>query len=72
VENALGAAVRSPATAADLELFADIEQNLYTAVVSDSLDELGYREQAMRENLRPLFATVPFAGGRARSPADAI
>jgi 4-hydroxy-4-methyl-2-oxoglutarate aldolase len=55
-------AVRSPATAADLELFADIEQNLYTAVVSDSLDELGYRDQAMRENLRPIFPTVPFAG----------
>ncbi|MGH9665049.1 MAG: RraA family protein, partial [Bryobacteraceae bacterium] len=55
-------AIRAPATAADLELFADVEQNLYTAVVSDSLDELGYRDQAMRENLRPLFPTVPFAG----------
>jgi regulator of RNase E activity RraA len=39
-----------------------MEENLYTAVVSDSLDELGYRDRVMRENLRPLFPTVPFAG----------
>jgi regulator of RNase E activity RraA len=39
-----------------------MEQNLYTAVVSDSLDELGYRDQVMRANLRPIFRTVPFAG----------
>jgi regulator of RNase E activity RraA len=55
-------AARTPATLADLALFADLEQNLYTAVVSDSLDELGYRDQVMRENLRPLFPTVAFAG----------
>jgi regulator of RNase E activity RraA len=57
-----GTLVRQPATAADLELFADIETNLYTAVVSDSLDELGYRDQAMRENLRPVYPCAPFAG----------
>ncbi|HWB85855.1 MAG TPA: RraA family protein [Bryobacteraceae bacterium] len=55
-------AARAPATAADLQLFADIEENLYTAVVSDSLDELGYRDQAMRENLRPVSAKSAFAG----------
>jgi 4-hydroxy-4-methyl-2-oxoglutarate aldolase len=54
--------VRTPATAADLELFAEIEQNLYTAVLSDALDELGYRDQAMRENVRPLYSSRPFAG----------
>jgi 4-hydroxy-4-methyl-2-oxoglutarate aldolase len=62
VENTNCTAVRAPATAADLELFADIEKHLYTAVVSDSLDELGYRDQAMRENLRPLVPTARFAG----------
>ena len=54
--------VRAAATAADLELFAEIERNLYTAVVSDSLDELGYRNQAMREHLRPLCQDARFAG----------
>ncbi len=51
-----------PAIACELELFAHIERNLYTAVVADSLDALGYREQAMRERLRPLFPSACFAG----------
>ncbi len=54
--------LRSPATPADLELFAHVETNLYTAVVSDSLDELGYRNQALRESIRPLFPKDRFAG----------
>ena len=45
-----------------LELCAFVEQNLYTAVVSDALDELGVRHQAMREYLRPLHARCKFAG----------
>lgn len=53
---------RSPATGADLELFRHIEKNLYTAVVSDSLDELGYRDQALREFIRPLSPDDCFAG----------
>ncbi|HWC00986.1 MAG TPA: RraA family protein [Bryobacteraceae bacterium] len=53
---------RLPATPADLELFAHIETNLYTAVVADALDELGYRNQAMREYIRPLFPESRFAG----------
>ena len=52
----------APASAADLELFAHIQANLYTAVVADSLDELGFRNQAMRENLRPLSPDCCFAG----------
>lgn len=51
-----------PASAADLQLFRHIESELYTAVVADSLDELGYRNQAMRENLRPLAPDTCFAG----------
>jgi regulator of RNase E activity RraA len=54
--------VREPATPADIELFRHIESKLYTAVVADSLDELGYRDQAMRERLRPLSHDCCFAG----------
>ena len=48
--------------AADLELFDHVERNLYTAVLSDALDELGYRQQAMRETIRPLSPDLVFAG----------
>jgi len=47
---------------AHLELFAHIERNLYTAVLADSLDEMGLREQAMRETIRPLSPDLVFAG----------
>jgi len=50
------------ATPADLELFAHIESTLYTAVISDALDDLGYRQQAMAEHLRPVGSDVKFAG----------
>jgi len=53
---------RSPATPQDVELFAHVEANLYTAVVADSLDELGYHNQAMNEFVRPLFPECRFAG----------
>jgi 4-hydroxy-4-methyl-2-oxoglutarate aldolase len=53
---------------ADIELFSHIESTLYTAVICDSLDELGYVDQAMRENIRPLFPNIRFAG-RARTLA---
>ena len=45
-----------------LDLCVSVEQDLYTAVVSDSLDQLGARNQAMREYLRPLHARCIFAG----------
>ncbi len=54
--------VRNPATAADLELFRQVEECLYTAVISDSLDELGYRNQALREFIRPLSPDDRFVG----------
>ena len=38
------------------------ETQLYTAVVSDSLDQLGVRRQAMREYLRPVHKGCVFAG----------
>jgi len=38
----------------DSSLFVQMRDNLYTAVISDSLDDLGYRNQAMNERLRPI------------------
>jgi len=62
---------RSAATRDDVELFTHIEANLYTAVVADSLDELGYHNQAMNEYVRPLFPECRFAGwARTISCAD--
>ncbi len=46
----------------DLALCEFVEKNLYTAVVSDSLDQLGVRNQAMREYLRPLYSSCKMAG----------
>lgn len=52
-------------------LFERVEKNLYTAVVADSLDQLGFRQQAMREYLRPVGPTGCFAGwARTISCAD--
>jgi regulator of RNase E activity RraA len=53
---------RSAATPEDVELFSHVETHLYTAVVADSLDELGYSNQAMNEYVRPLFPSCCFAG----------
>jgi regulator of RNase E activity RraA len=46
----------------DVELCEFVEKNLYTAVVSDSLDQLGVRGQAMREYLRPIHGRCTCAG----------
>jgi len=52
----------------DLGLTVFAEQKLYTAVVSDALDQVGIRKQAMREYLRPVYRCGRFAG-RARTIA---
>jgi len=44
------------------ELCEFAEKTLYTAVVSDALDQIGVRNQAMREYLRPAHALCTFAG----------
>ena len=51
-----------PASDSDLALFERIERELYTAVICDALDDLGYRQQAMHPRLRPLFPDISFAG----------
>src|SRR5437763_168958 len=53
----------------DVELCSFVEQNLYTAVVSDALDQLGVRQQAMREYLRPLHVGQCKFSGWARTIA---
>ena len=53
----------------DSELFGFIKQNLYVAAVCDILDELGFRNQAMHQRLRPLLPDPANCGfiGRART-----
>ena len=53
----------------DEELFRQLKEELYVAVVCDILDELGYRNQAMHHRLRPLLPDPKNCGfvGRART-----
>ena len=53
----------------DSSLFTFIKENLYVAAVCDILDELGYRNQAMHQRLRPLLPDPENCGfiGRART-----
>lgn len=51
-----------PAAEDEIALFQEIESKLYTAVIADALDELGQRDRAMREYLRPLSPEATFAG----------
>src|ERR1700677_2429849 len=44
------------------DLCALAEERLYTAVVSDAMDQIGVRNQAMREYLRPIYPCKPFCG----------
>ena len=47
---------------AGADILTGLESTLYTAVVSDALDELGFRDQAMAEHLRPVGPVTTFAG----------
>lgn len=51
----------------DAERFAWIKANIYTPVLSDILDELGFRQQAMHHRLRPLDQDNCQIVGRART-----
>jgi 4-hydroxy-4-methyl-2-oxoglutarate aldolase len=46
----------------DQDLSELVKEKLYTAVVSDSLDQIGIRNQAMREYLRPIYPCPAFFG----------
>ena len=53
----------------DKELFRFIREHLYVASVCDILDEMGFRNQAMHQRLRPLLTDIRNCGfvGRART-----
>jgi len=53
----------------DQEIFRFMKEHLYVPVVSDILDSLGYRHQAMHPRLRPLLPDIRNCGmvGRART-----
>jgi 4-hydroxy-4-methyl-2-oxoglutarate aldolase len=53
----------------DKELFHFIHKHLYVAAVCDILDEIGHRNQAMHQRLRPLLMDINNCGfvGRART-----
>jgi regulator of RNase E activity RraA len=44
------------------EYYAQIEAQLYTAVLADIMDGLGYRQQIMRYDLRPIYGEAKMAG----------
>jgi regulator of RNase E activity RraA len=53
----------------DADIFRFVKENLYVAVVCDTLDSLGYRNQAMHHRIRPLLPDIRQCGfvGRART-----
>jgi len=51
----------------DEEKFRWIKENLYVPIVCDVLDNLGYRNQAMHQRLRPLDAGNSIMVGRAKT-----
>lgn len=51
-----------PLAAAEAAAFDRLEEELYTAVVSDVLDQLGYRDQAMSADIRPVWAGARLVG----------
>ena len=56
----------TPATQEDIALFMHIEQTLYTAVISDSLDDLGFRDQAMQLSMMSSSTPVLWTACHAR------
>lgn len=53
----------------DVDLFIYIDNNIYVAAICDILDDLGYRQQAMHQRLRPLLPNMRNCGfsGRAKT-----
>ena len=50
-----------------MDRFQWVRHNLYPAAVCDILDDLGYRQQAMHQRLRPLDSENCLIVGRART-----
>ena len=54
----------------DEEMFALMKEKLYTPVVGDILDQMGYKHQFLPANIRPLEALVPADAYIDRSQPD--
>ncbi|WP_158594276.1 hypothetical protein [Cohnella faecalis] len=50
----------------DQQWFDRLCETLYTAVISDTLDELGYRNQVMSEKINPIDPNWWWQAGRRR------
>jgi len=61
LDERLGRVTYGP-TNMDTNLRELVKEKLYTAVVADALDQIGIRNQAMREYLRPVCQCPPFFG----------
>ena len=46
----------------NIETFKVIKERLYSAVICDILDEIGYRNQAMSPLIRPIVPGLKLAG----------
>ncbi len=44
------------------DYYSLVQDKLYTAVLADIMDSLGYRQQIMRHDLRPLYADATLVG----------
>ncbi len=53
---------RTTADGAETALFDQLVGELYSAVISDVLDSLGYRDQAMTADIRPVYAGARLVG----------
>lgn len=53
----------------EMSFYNEVKQQLYVAAVCDILDELGFRNQAMHQRLRPLLPDIKNCGfiGRAKT-----
>jgi regulator of RNase E activity RraA len=57
-----GVPVRSRSSQDETALFDALVGELYTAVISDTLDAVGYRNQAMTADIRPVFRGAKIIG----------
>src|SRR5688572_13355914 len=64
---ALKSSTRSTSRNADIKLFAWIRETLYVPAVCDILDDMGLRQQAMHQRVRPLDPENCTIVGRART-----
>lgn len=62
MQNAQATYIEPPFWDSDDTLFAIVRQELYTAVVGDIMDKMGYQHQFLSPQLRPLQPFVKLAG----------